>query len=53
MKDQILNDILKYAINRLNQAYGFCGVASGDDITMINSTNKAGEEIKIKFTIEK
>lgn len=50
MKNQVLDDITKYAINKLNQKYGFCGVAVGDDMAMLNSNDRAGKEIKIVIT---
>lgn len=50
MKNPVLDDIMKYATNKLNQAYGFCGVASGDDMAMLNSDDRAGKEIKIVIT---
>jgi hypothetical protein len=50
MKNPVLTDIMKYAVNRLNQAYGFCGVASSDDMAMLNSDDREGKEIKIVIT---
>jgi hypothetical protein len=52
MKNPILADIVKYATQRLNAAYGFAGVATGDAVAMINSTDKDGNNITIKIDVK-
>jgi len=47
MNDKILQKIVDFAAQELQNAYGYCGVASGDSAAMINSTDKDGNEIKI------
>lgn len=53
MRDPILDDIMKYATNKLNQAYGYCGVAMGDTMAILNSDDKKGNDIKIIITTKK
>ena len=51
MDNEILNDIIKYATQKLNNAYGYCGVAVGGKKAMLNSDD--GEhEITIKLELE-
>lgn len=52
MKNAVLKDIEDYAIARLTQAYGFAGAAKGDDMSHINSSDHAGNDIKIVITIK-
>lgn len=52
MKDEVLNDIKKYAISKLQAAYGFVGAAESDEMVLLNSTNDKGEDIKITFKLE-
>ena len=40
MKNKILNEIKEFAIKRLNEEYGYCGVAESDTFVMINSDDK-------------
>jgi hypothetical protein len=47
MKNTVLERIKNFAIKELNAAYGYCGVAEGDDSVMINSDDKNGADIKI------
>ncbi len=48
MEDEILNDIKDYAVRRLMDAYGFCGVAvMNGEVTILNSTTNDGKELKI------
>ena len=49
MKNPILNDIVEYARKRLMHEYGYCGVASADDMAMLNSDDKAGRDITISI----
>jgi hypothetical protein len=53
MKNQVLEDIMKYATNKLNTEYGYCGVAVNDDTAIINSSDKEGNDIKIVITSKK
>lgn len=49
MKDQVLEDIKNYAVKRLKEAYGYCGLAARADMAMINSDDKNGNEIQIRI----
>jgi hypothetical protein len=51
MDNKVLEDIKKYAIQRLQQAYGYCGVAEGPAMAILNSGGE-GENIAIKFIDE-
>lgn len=51
MENEILNDIKEYAIKRLQEAYGYCGVAESDTSIFINSDDKKGNDIKIKIEL--
>lgn len=53
MKNPVLADIVKYATQRLNSAYGFAGVAQGDTVAMINTTDDEGNDIIIKIDVTK
>ena len=50
MKNEVLDDIKKYAISKLNQAYGYCGSAEGDEMAMLNSEDREGNDISINIT---
>lgn len=52
MKNPVLADIVEYAKQRLTTAYGFAGVAVGDTIAMINSTDREGNDIIIKINVK-
>ena len=52
MKDQVLTDIVRYATQKLNTAYGYCGVAEGDNVAMLNTDDGKGNEIKINITVK-
>lgn len=52
MKNPVLEDIKEYATKKLMDAYGFCGVASGDDMAMLNSSDREGNDIKINIKLE-
>jgi hypothetical protein len=52
MENEILKDIIDYARRKLNASYGYCGVAEGSKIAMLNSDDGKGGEIKINITIE-
>jgi hypothetical protein len=47
MDNPILDDIMKYAAKRLTDAYGYCGVASGPDMAMLNCDDKKGHDFII------
>lgn len=49
MKNQALNDIKNYAAKRLRQEFGYCGVAEGDNMAMLNS---GGDNEKITIHIK-
>lgn len=53
VSNEVLNDIVNYAARKLQTAYGYCGVASGPDMAMLNSDDKQGNDIKINITLEK
>lgn len=52
MKNSVLEDIMKYAAQRLQHKYGFVGVASGDDMAMLNSSDEQGNDIIIKIEVK-
>lgn len=49
MKNPVLNNIVECTKNALTAAYGYCGVASADNMAMLNSSDKAGHDIIIKI----
>tara|TARA_R110000851_G_scaffold100026_3_gene215446 strand:+ start:4453 stop:4617 length:165 start_codon:yes stop_codon:yes gene_type:complete len=52
MENEVLKDIVAYATKKLNEAYGYCGVAEGPEMAMINSDDKAGNDISIIIKIK-
>lgn len=48
MKNQALEDIKAFAVRRLTQEYGYCGVAEGTDAAFLNS-GKDGENLTISL----
>lgn len=52
MENEILKEIIAFASRKLNSSYGYCGVAEGKKAALLNCTDKQGNEIKIKITIE-
>lgn len=52
MNNDVLDDIKEYAKNKLTAAYGYCGVAEGDDMAMLNSEDRQGKDIKITIKAE-
>ena len=52
MENEILKYIIAYAARKLNANYGYCGVAEGPEIAMLNSDDGKGGEIRISFKIE-
>ena len=47
MINPVLEDIKRYAVKKLQEAYGYCGVAEGDKFLSINSDDKKGNDITI------
>jgi len=52
MENPVLKDIIDYAAKKLNSAYGYCGVAEGDKMAMLNSDDRKGNEIRINIKLE-
>ena len=50
MKNRALDDIKKYAAQRLQREYGFCGVADAPDFALLNSSSDSdGIDITIEI----
>ena len=50
MKNQALDDIKKYAAQRLQREYGFCGVADAPNFALLNSSSDSdGIDITIEI----
>lgn len=52
MENEILKDIIAYASRKLNSVYGYCGVAEGPKMAMLNSDDNNGNDIKIVIEIK-
>ena len=52
MENKVLKDIIGYATMKLNAAYGYCGVAEGPAVAMLNSDDGKGNDIKITIKVE-
>ena len=52
MENEVLKDIIDYASKKLNSAYGYCGVAEGPAMAMLNSEDRQGNDIKINIKLE-
>lgn len=52
MKNKVLEEIKAFAIKRLQETYGYCAVAEGEDMVMINSDDRSGNDIKITIKLE-
>jgi len=52
MKNEALKDIMTYARKRLMSEYTYCAVAEGDDMAMLTSDDRQGNDIKINITIK-
>lgn len=52
MENDVLEDIVSYATQKLVAAYGFCGVAKGPKMAMLNSSDGQGNDIKIDIKLE-
>lgn len=49
-----MDDIVNYARIKLQNAYGYCAVAMGDDFAQINTSDEKEKiDFKIVFTAEK
>jgi len=51
MKDKVLKDIIEYTAKRLTDAYGYCGVAENEEMAMLNSEDRKGNDIKITIKL--
>ena len=51
MTNKVLEEIKNFAVEKLNNTYGFCGLAESDDFAMLNSTDKKNSK-DIKITIK-
>jgi hypothetical protein len=52
MENEIIKDIIDYATKKLKSAYGYCGVAEGKSMAMLNSEDREGNDIKINITLK-
>lgn len=52
MENKVLDEIVKYAAKQLNNAYGFCGVASSPNSAFLNSSDREGNDIFIKIEVK-
>lgn len=53
MENPVLTEIKDFAIKKLQECYGYCGVAEGGKVILINSDDKNGNDITIKIEIKK
>ncbi len=53
MTNKVLEEIITFAIQKLQDSYSYCGVAAGDVFTMINSGDDTDVIITIKEVINK
>ena len=49
MDNKILEEIKQFALKRMQQEYGYCGVAEGPNMAILNSGGE-GENLIIKLT---
>jgi len=52
MKNKVLEEIKEFAQNKLIEAYGYCGVASGDNAAMLNTSDKQGNDIEVTIELK-
>jgi hypothetical protein len=52
MKNVVLDKIKQHIMNELNKAYGFCGVADGENRALLNSSDNTGHDIEITIKIK-
>lgn len=53
IQNKILEEIKDYAVQKLNAAYGYCGVAENDEMVHINSDDGKGSDLVITIKIKK
>ncbi len=53
MDNPVVKEIVADAALKLNQAYGYCGMATAPEFVMLNSDDGNGNDIKITFKVEK
>ena len=53
MRDEILEAIKKYALSKLRESYGYCAFVDGDDMAVLSSEDREGNDIKIILKMEK
>ena len=51
MGNEVMQEIVEFAANKLKTAYGYCGIASGEDMAILNSDDKNGNDISITFAV--
>ena len=52
MENEVLKDIIAYASRKLNASYGYCGVAEGTRLAMLNSGDNNGNDITLTIKVE-
>lgn len=52
MKDSVLERIKNFAIKELNNTYGYCSSAEGEEMAMLNSDDNKGNDISIVIKIK-
>lgn len=53
MTNETLERIKAFAINELKNAYGYCALAEGDNVAMLNSEDRDGNDVEIAIKISK
>ncbi len=53
MNNSILEEIKNFAVEKLKNNYNYCGLADGENMAMINSSDSEGNNIIIDIKIEK
>lgn len=51
MENEIMKDIVNYAVNKLKDNYGYCGLAQSSNMAMLNSDDGDGNDIKINIRV--
>lgn len=49
--NKVLDEITQMAIKKLNDAYGYCGAAIGENAVMLNSDDGNGNDITITIKV--
>lgn len=52
MEDEVVKKIVSNIIKAFKDAYGHCGEAQGENMSMLNTTRKDGSQIIIKIEIK-